>query len=505
MWISQQQVRDKVEGCWIGKNIGGTLGGPFEGVQGILDVGFYTQELNGEPMPNDDLDLQLAWLVAVERFGNQVNSNILGEYWLSHIHPNWSEYGFCKNNMRAGLMPPLSGSVNNSHANSNGAWIRSEIWACLAPGHPDVAASYATEDASVDHSQEGVYSAAFCAALQSAAFVESDKFRLIHIGLSYIPDDCGVAQGVRLVMQCYSDGVPWKQARKRLFMALPHHFGARMEGELDPDIPVGEVGYDAPANIGIFILGWLYGEDDFGQSMCLAVNCGADTDCTAATLGAVWGIIHGAAGIPAQWKEPIGRSIKTICLNGDMYTRFPSTVDELTDRILNIMPKFLDVSHLDLIHGDAYRIRMKDASELHNKPPIRNYLHPQAGFHEYYYINRPYAIKFETPIFYCWFDYQQEPALQSDEPFEVLVSFHNRIDVPHMLNLKWVLPEGWSLPSHARETMLPLPHHFGAGRAQVRFTIQPNRIERAKEDAYLDIRVEGRHTRLVIPATFYAF
>ena len=40
----------------------------------------------GEPLPNDDLDLQLAWLRAVDELGPQnINSKTLGEYWISYV------------------------------------------------------------------------------------------------------------------------------------------------------------------------------------------------------------------------------------------------------------------------------------------------------------------------------------------------------------------------------------------------------------------------------------
>lgn len=54
----------------------------------MLDVEFYTQDLSGDPPANDDLDLQLVWLNAVEKFGRQVNAEILGEYSLSFITPD---------------------------------------------------------------------------------------------------------------------------------------------------------------------------------------------------------------------------------------------------------------------------------------------------------------------------------------------------------------------------------------------------------------------------------
>lgn len=51
--------RDKVRACWLGKNIGGTLGGPYEGHRGVFDLTFYTHDIKTGVLPNDDLDLQL--------------------------------------------------------------------------------------------------------------------------------------------------------------------------------------------------------------------------------------------------------------------------------------------------------------------------------------------------------------------------------------------------------------------------------------------------------------
>ena len=183
--LSLERYYDKVLGCWTGKNIGGTLGAPFEGQREMNDVKFYVQDLKGKPAPNDDLDLQLIWLLAAERFGIfNINERILGEYWLSHITGPWNEYGVCKANMRNGLTPPLSGSCNNDQWRySNGAWIRSEIWACVFPGSPDEAANFAYFDACCDHSGEGIYAELFTAAMQSAAFVLDNVREVIEVVL----------------------------------------------------------------------------------------------------------------------------------------------------------------------------------------------------------------------------------------------------------------------------------------------------------------------------------
>ena len=56
MKLNFNEYKDKVRACWIGKNIGGTIGGPYEGVREKLNItGFSTKP--GEALPNDDLDL----------------------------------------------------------------------------------------------------------------------------------------------------------------------------------------------------------------------------------------------------------------------------------------------------------------------------------------------------------------------------------------------------------------------------------------------------------------
>ena len=124
MVLDFKTYRDKVLGCWTGKNIGGVFGAPFEGIRQFNDATFYVQDLSMGPPPNDDLDLQIAWLAAVERYGRNVNASILGDYWLSYIIPNWAEYGMGKANLRAGMAPPISGALDNDYKNSCGCYIR---------------------------------------------------------------------------------------------------------------------------------------------------------------------------------------------------------------------------------------------------------------------------------------------------------------------------------------------------------------------------------------------
>ena len=88
IYFDREKLRDRIYACWIGKNIGGTMGYPYEGTQELLYIqGFETDGI----LPNDDLDLQLVWLRALDEMGPEsVNEHVLGEYWLSYIGPAWN-------------------------------------------------------------------------------------------------------------------------------------------------------------------------------------------------------------------------------------------------------------------------------------------------------------------------------------------------------------------------------------------------------------------------------
>ena len=78
MKLKFDTLKDKINGCWQGKNAGGVLGAPFECRRGLFDITWYTQkDIDRNPPPNDDLDLQIAWLNAVEEYGPTVSASLI--------------------------------------------------------------------------------------------------------------------------------------------------------------------------------------------------------------------------------------------------------------------------------------------------------------------------------------------------------------------------------------------------------------------------------------------
>jgi hypothetical protein len=408
-----------VRGCWMGKNIGGTLGTPFEGKEDIHDIDFYVQkDLFGRPEPNDDLDLQLLWLIIAERHGiYHITPRLMGEYWVSNIIGPWNEYATCRFNCINGFYPPLSGVVDNDKWRwSNGAWIRSEIWACLFPGDPDEALKFAWLDSCCDHAGEGIYAEMFTVALESAAFVEKNLRKLVAVGLSKIPPESRLRESVELVCKCYDDGEPWQTARNKVV-------------ELNADLGF----FQAPANVAFAMLGLLYGEGDFGRTVCLATDCGDDTDCTAATAGAVWGILYGIEAIPEKWIAPIGNTIVTGAIQRfGLKIAIPKTVDELTLRTM----------------------RLKRQIDRENpRPPVENLLDDTAA--KAIWEKSSYELGFDISYAKVGVEYAEGVHLAPGKPLKVRLRLYDAIPGMQEMRFVWRLPEGWrALPNEVRLSSL---------------------------------------------------
>lgn len=503
MELTYKQYRDKVRACWLGKNIGGTLGAPFECIRGVYDIDYYTHDLSLGVLPNDDLDLQLLWLNAAEVYGRNLTAAQLGEYWISYVSADWSEYGAGQNNLRYGLLPPISGWYKNHNKDSCGCFIRSELWACLAPGHPEIATKYAREDAICDHADEGLYAEVFCAALQSAAFVESDREKLMAAALSFIPADCAIAQVAAAVKNWYESGMDWKQARKALLQQFPGSFGLLQEyspfgvktGPLEADEPAGQLGYDAPSNIGIMLLGWYYGEGDFSRSICIAAGCCEDGDCSAGTLGAVLGILHGTACIDEKWLAPIGDEIKSISIDQTKACLdIPKTVTELTRRVVNLMPVFMH----GYISWDEQGQTLFAPVDTISAQPIRVGVYDYEDAAQNLAIS-PVSVSAANTLLEIQIVYDDHSLdLRTGETKQFHAKITNRLHSQQWLDCKLHLPEGWSAKPGSNFCLNLNQRHGGCAITKFDFTVTPGELTQGRYDLLLEIKSNGRLQKLFV-------
>lgn len=449
------EYKDKVNGCWLGKNIGGTLGMPMEWVRKQNDVTYYTHDITGEPLPNDDLDIQLLWLMAMEEHGIDIDAKLLGEYFNEYMIFTHAEYGTAKTNLRAGLQPPVSGSFNNCFKDSCGAYIRADIWACLYPGHPEYAARCAFEDAIVDHGHgEGVYAEVFIAAMESAAFYIRDIRRLISIGLSYIPEDCAVSRAVRDAVATFDKGISFGESREYILKNYIGHLEWHAISDEDEakGYAEGKMGFDVPSNIMIIIYGLLFGQGDFEKAMCTAVNYGEDTDCTAGTIAALYGIMYGTGVFGEKWVKPIGNKLVTISINPFlMYGKIPKTVDELTDRVTRL--------HLQAFakHG----LREWNGESFSAKPYFQNI------------YDEMHVVRYPFPYLNVRLDYCGDPVLRLGEPKKIrfILSNTSKAVTSDRVRVYLYAREGCRVAPQPEQAVFLTMAHMGDGIKEVTYEI----------------------------------
>ncbi len=469
MYLSLSDYRNRLTGCWIGKNVGGTLGMPMEWNRQPNDVTYYTHEMTGEPLPNDDLDIQILWLIALEDKGLNLDCKDLGQYFNELMIFTHGEYGTAKTNLRAGLQPPVSGTHNNDFKDSCGSFIRAEIWACLFPGHPELAARYAFEDAVVDHGNgEGVYAEVFVAAMESACFFETRVPTLIDIGLSYIPEDCAVSRAVRRAVACVEAGLDREQARQVMLKEWIGHIEWHYISPEDErnGYKEGKMGWDVPSNLFILVYSLLKCAGSFDESILTAVSFGEDTDCTAGTIAAMYGLMYGIACIDEKWIAPIGRGIKTVSLDPFRLSgRIPATIDEMSARVEALFLKAVEQMGLDI------QFTPQDAGAA-------------PDFFAKDYFQNLYAemntVKYCFPYMNVRLDYLGEPVLENGVPKRIrfLISNNSKsISGDRVLVHLYAQDEVQVLPSKDAAVFVSMAH-LGSGTKAVEFEVLVEQLTR---------------------------
>lgn len=183
----------------------------------------------------------------------------------------------------------------------------------------------------------------------------------------------------------------------------------------------------APRNVAFVVLGWLYGEDDFGKSICAAVNCGDDTDCTGATLGSLLGIIHGSKFISEKWRKPVGESIVTIVIGG--FTP-PATIGELTDQTVAVTKRVLAERNAPVIIS---------ADKVADEAPASELKLTDSDLTKELWSRSPYQFVYELGEVRATLDLLSDPEIQPATPKKFELTLENRGSASADISATWKL------------------------------------------------------------------
>jgi ADP-ribosylglycohydrolase len=161
----------------------------------------------------------------------------------------------------------------------------------------------------------GLYGELWAAALVAAALAAEDVRRALEHSLGVVPTGSRLAEVVRSVLRL-------------------HATGAGHEAALDwVDEELG--GYSwvhTLNNAALIAIALLWGRT-FIEAVGISIAGGRDTDSTTATVGCVYGALHGASGIPAELIPATPLRVRSAVRDFDRIT-----IDELVNRTLVLVP-----------------------------------------------------------------------------------------------------------------------------------------------------------------------
>ncbi|MEM9883060.1 MAG: ADP-ribosylglycohydrolase family protein [Planctomycetota bacterium] len=264
------------------------------------DLKFYAGEIEGAVI-DDDINYTVIGHAVVQQCGADFKPLDVAEFWVTHLplRTACTAERIAYRNLADAVLPPDSATYRNPCREWIGADIRADYYGYANPGDPQRAAEWAHRDASVSHVRNGIYGSMWVAAMIAAAYVLDDWYDVIEAGLSQIPERCRLRDAVDRVTAMRHAGESWEAAVDSIHAEwdeMNHHGWCH-----------------TISNAQVMVAALLWGDDDYGRTICRAVMPGFDTDCNAATAGSLWGVMHGVDAVPREWTEPMrDRGVSTI-------------------------------------------------------------------------------------------------------------------------------------------------------------------------------------------------
>lgn len=334
LWKCEKTVSDlqkKIAGAWYGRIAGCLLGKPIEGIRDELvpflkDTGNYpmhryikesdlTEELlskykydfrykcypdNIECAPvDDDTNYPVMYQQLIEKYGREFKPADVLASWINSqpVNAYYTAEHMAYNNAILGYTPPQTALRKNPYREWIGAQIRGDYFGYINPGEPEKAAETAFRDACVSHVKNGIYGEMWAAAMIACAAVCDTAKEAILGGLSQIPATSRLYKEVTEIIKMHENGASFSELYSFIHSEYDHH---------NPHHWCHTI-----SNALIVTTALLCGDGDFGKSICMAAQCGFDTDCNAATVGSVTGMLKGIEAIDECWTKPLNGKLKT--------------------------------------------------------------------------------------------------------------------------------------------------------------------------------------------------
>ena len=377
--ISRAELVDKISGFWIGQLVGNYMGFPFENVYEAEPAPFlvdryYTykddpairmnrNDLRGfvpilaaafeGAFSDDDTDIELVTLHAVEKYGLDINYPEITQMWKTHINRKiWVANRTARNLMDQGFIAPDTGKKKN-----NPNWFQidpqlvNEIWSAFYPGMTKKAAERALWGARITNDEWGTHPTIAYGVMYSAALFDKNVEKLVQIALDQVPNQGPFAEGMRDVIRWHKQFPDWRQTRKKIH----EKYWAYQKNNYKA--PVSVVSSLQNGLCGIMAV--LYGQGDFMKTAGIAVSAGYDCDNQGATCAGLIAVMQGGDCIPdrltkdflprGKWKKPFN----------DQYLNYSRDNLPIMFKISDIVQRIAAIAEKTILENGGEKITRK--------------------------------------------------------------------------------------------------------------------------------------------------
>ncbi|MBQ2847487.1 MAG: ADP-ribosylglycohydrolase family protein [Clostridia bacterium] len=258
----------------------------------------YADTVDGMPVDDDTNYVVLAQKI-ISEYGRGFESEDVAKAWMKYqsVYSYFTAERIAFVNFINCIEPPASAMYKNVCREWIGAQIRGDYFGYINPGNPEEAAEMAFRDARISHVKNGIYGEMFASAMIACAAVTDNIEDIILGGLAQIPSTSRLYESVMKIFDGYKNGVTVDECFEVIHSAYDEHTDHGWCHTI--------------SNAMIVTAALLYGEGDFGKSICCAVGMAFDTDCNGATVGSIMGMRNTIDGIGEYWKKPVNGKIHT--------------------------------------------------------------------------------------------------------------------------------------------------------------------------------------------------
>lgn len=349
--ISKSEYVQRIRAMWIGQIVGVQMGLQFEHKPAaVKDIRGYPQSIlneltkNGGSTVDDDWYYEMCALSGFEKYGYDMTVEELGDVWVQFNMGTFGSAYYTRHALLNGHRGADAGFPRyNRMWFTVGNQNRSDLYAMLTPGMPNLTAKISRNLGHINSYAEGTDGGVLIGGIESIAFYENNIQKAVEKAVLLLDPSSPHRQCTERIIKMYKEGKTWREAAEY----VESFWGIEYPGT-----------NSAVWNAGFALVAMYYGEGDFWRSVNIGYQASdySDADCSAANVTTVLAAMYGMDIIPKELLPPINDRIK-----GDHYGFMKLTppvdesITELSERTAKIGLAMLEANGAK-IKGDIIYI-----------------------------------------------------------------------------------------------------------------------------------------------------